>query len=102
MPEITPIIAAFLLYIMQGETPANAVDMACIDVFPTRMEKNEHMTIQIARELVFSYLHPEIPDRIKLGAKLLQFSFLNFDSLAEGELDSINEYIAYKNSYFSV
>lgn len=91
MPEITPVIAAFLLYIKQGESPRNAVDMACIDVFPACMETNERLIISLAKEQIFSFLHPEIPERIRLGAKLLKFSNLNFDaSTMESSKKSLN------------
>jgi len=98
--EITPLIAAFLLYIKCGETPANAVDLACIDCEPNMLQRNEYMTIQMARSQVYSFLHPEVSQRIKTGAKMLQFWFLNFDALKDGELEEIQKYIDDKDQYF--
>lgn len=99
--NLTPTIASFLLYISKGETPHDAVELACIDVWKTSLiEKQFNDAVLMAKFEIFRFLHPEISSRIKHAAWLLTFWFLKFEALKDGELEEIENYINSLNSYF--
>ena len=101
--NLSRVVAAYMLYIAKGETPSAAIELAVIDVKPAiQLEKHYDKVLNSARREVFSFLHPEVPDRIKSGAFHLQDGFLNTDQLKEGELKEIENYIDDMQLYFSI
>lgn len=101
--NLSAMIAAYLLYIAKGETPSDAIELAVIDVKPSiQLDRHYDKVLNNARREVFSFLHPEVPDRIKSGAFCLQEWFLNTENLKEGELKEIENYIDDMQLYFSL
>lgn len=102
MKEATPLILAFLFNISSGEKPTDALELAVIDTSSSRtLERYYNIRLCFAKHSIYSYLHPEIPERIKEAAKILQTWYLNFDALKPGELDQVTEYIDNMNKYFT-
>ena len=103
---LNPLIAKFLLYISNGETPKDASEMATIDTSQSKclnrlIEKGQYEKfLDSKRRAIYSFLHPEVSSRIKEGAFLLTYWFLNFDALEDGELKKIEEYIDSMKEYF--
>jgi hypothetical protein len=101
--NLSAIVAAYMLYIAKGETPSAAIEFAVIDVKPAvQLERHYEKVLNSARREVFSFLHPEVPERIKSGAFHLQEWFLNTENLKEGELNEIENYIDDMQLYFSI
>jgi hypothetical protein len=100
--DFSPTTAAFLLYMSRGETPKNALDLALVDTINEKfLERNYDKVFMMKKHTVFAFLHPEVPDRIKSAARILQTWYLNFEQLKPGELDQINAYIDGMNKYFA-
>jgi hypothetical protein len=97
--KITPRVAKFLLYITEGIEPQTAVELATIDFL--RCNKCFEKILESAKMEVFTFMHPEVPNRIKLGANLLRNWYLNFEALKPGELKEITEYLDEFKKYFN-
>lgn len=95
-------IASFLLYTRKNYTPRDAIELAVIDTRSAiALSKNYDFIVRAAKRSVFSFLHPEVKDRIKYAAFLLVESYLNFDALNPGELKEITDYLDAMKEYFN-
>ena len=104
MDKISPLIAAFLLYIKENEKPADAIELAVIDTAPSFiLDNKDRLSIKMesAKLVVFCFLHPEVSERIKRASHLLKFSMLNFDALENGELEKICDFLTEAEKYFN-
>lgn len=97
--KISPRVAKFLLYITEGIKPQVAIELATIDFL--KYDKCFEKIPESAKMEVFSFMHPEVHHKIKLGADLLRNWYLNFDALKPGELEQICEYIDELKKYFN-
>ena len=105
----------YFFYISKGKSPKEAVELSVLDHqielwekhdisnHPEREERLERWTRNDDYRLqmrVWSFLHPEVSERIKAEAWTLAFGFLNFEVITAKEREEMIEYMDAMEEYF--
>lgn len=112
---ITEDMGRYFFYISKGKSPKEAVELSVLDhqielwekygisSHPEREERlkvwtrNDDYKLQMR---VWSFLHPEVSERVKGMAWTLAFGFLNFEAITAKEREEMVEYMDKMEEYF--
>jgi hypothetical protein len=112
---ITEDMGRYFFYISKGKSPKEAVELSVLDhqielwekydisSHPEREERlkvwtrNDDYKLQMR---VWSFLHPEVSERVKRMAWTLAFSFLDYEAITAKEREEMEEYLNKMEEYF--